>query len=415
MNGMKGPSNSPLDSSPTRSLFVFTEKSGLSPVLTLYFRVCRYTTDIMVFCFVLGEVPAIENHFVVDITDKIKNISHLQNAIKEVKKPHLNNFALNDLKLWKVYIPINENEAKMNILDKQPQEVDIERDLEGQKLIPSDDVPKDFSLKNSRLGGLGGTVYSGQENGSFYEGVDLTSATTCKRESTINRLLECLFKERIILIRSPSMTGKTSLKQLLETRQANQEPHHGGNAFWNAFKRIMQTLQLFIIALASYGHYGAYATRGVHSVMDISPVNNLTMKNKWGYKDICYTKEEFEVYFNQFCEVHLKEKLAIRAYYPATDFSDEERAIVDAFTYCATRFSGTIALSNIPSKSFCGMKPPKLGERKKQDIYVICAENFESVRLIYPDREESVRLLGDEENLLGYNISDFTDDSMETD
>ncbi|CAB4401623.1 unnamed protein product [Rhizophagus irregularis] len=43
--------------------------------------------------------------------------------------------------------------------------------------------------------------------------------------------------------------------------------------------------------------------------MDISPVNGLTMKNKWGYKDICYTQEEFEVYFNQFCEVHLKEKL----------------------------------------------------------------------------------------------------------
>ncbi|PKB96184.1 hypothetical protein RhiirA5_435304 [Rhizophagus irregularis] len=322
--------------------------------------------------------------------------------------------------------------------------------------------PATTALKNSRLGGLGGTVYSGQENGYFYEGVDLTSSTTCKRESTINRLLECLCKERIILIRSPPMTGKTSLGQLLETRllqldevqngsarvfrisliwmenlidpkwtfaegfeklmkitwdeflqqcghtktyliidevqkiyrQANQEPHHGGNAFWHAFKRIMQNLQLFIVALASYGHYGAYATRGDHSVMDISPVNGLTMKNKWGYKDICYTQEEFEVYFNQFCEVHLKEKLvkkdipyllcylseitayhpglisyimnhigerfikwkkdslsfdaifsylkshdfndnlkAIRAYYPATVLSDEERAIVDAVLF----------------------------------------------------------------------------------
>ncbi|GBC06323.1 hypothetical protein RclHR1_06770006 [Rhizophagus clarus] len=104
----------------------------------------------------------------------------------------------------------------------------------------------------------------------------------------------------------------------------------------------MQSLQLFIVALASYGHYGAYATRGDHSVMDIVPVNNLTMKNKWGYKDICYTKEEFEVYFNQFCEVHLKEKLshdfndslkAIRAYYLATDLSDGERTIVDAVLF----------------------------------------------------------------------------------
>jgi hypothetical protein len=57
-----------------------------------------------------------------------------------------------------------------------------------------------------------------------------------------------------------------------------------------------------------------------------------------------------------------------------------------------------------------GMELPKPEERKTHDIYVICAENFESVRLIYPDREESVRLLGDEENLLGYNISDFIDE-----
>jgi hypothetical protein len=35
-----------------RSLFVFTEKSVLNPVLTLDFR--RYTTGIMAFCFVVG-------------------------------------------------------------------------------------------------------------------------------------------------------------------------------------------------------------------------------------------------------------------------------------------------------------------------------------------------------------------------
>ncbi|CAB4399618.1 unnamed protein product [Rhizophagus irregularis] len=473
--------------------------------------------------------------------------------------------------------------------------------------------PATTALKNSRLGGLRGTVYSGQENGYFYEGVDLTSSTTCKRELTINRLLECLYKERIILIRSLPMTGKTSLRQLLETRllqldevqngsahvfrisliwmenlidpkwtfaegfeklmkitwdeflqqcghtktyliidevqkiyrQANQEPHHGGNAFWHAFKRIMQNLQLFIVALASYGHYGAYATRGDHSVMDISPVNGLTMKNKWGYKDICYTQEEFEVYFNQFCEVHLKEKLvkkdipyllcylsvitayhpglisyimnhiserfikwkkdslsfdaifsylkshdfndnlkAIRAYYPATVLSDEERAIVNAVLFkkgvsilkqrgfqmtanflkqmhlllqlvfaklsskilqkskgrgtdqrllervwqmefyrasmqilsennCAsvdarTSFGSRDYIDFYHAKKWAlidihssGIELPKPEERKKHDIYVICAENFESVQLIYPDREESVRLLGDEKNLLG--------------
>ncbi len=32
MNGMKGPLNSPLEIPPTRSLFVFTERSVLNPV-----------------------------------------------------------------------------------------------------------------------------------------------------------------------------------------------------------------------------------------------------------------------------------------------------------------------------------------------------------------------------------------------
>ncbi|PKY55714.1 hypothetical protein RhiirA4_548873 [Rhizophagus irregularis] len=564
--------------------------------------------------------------------------------------------------LWKVEeLVVGTNKwGELEEIAKEETEQKL-RDFGGVNIFPNYNFPDEHvhiivtveppppattALKNSRLGGLRGTVYSGQENGYFYEGVDLTSSTTYKRESTINRLLECLCKERIILIRSPPMTGKTSLGQLLETRllqldvvqngsarvfrisliwmenlidpkwtfaegfeklmkitwddflqqcghtktyliidevqkiyrQANQEPHHGGNAFWNAFKRIMQNLQLFIVALASYGHYGAYATRGDHSVMDISPVNGLTMKNKWGYKDICYTQEEFEVYFNQFCEVHLKEKLdslsfdaifsylkshdfndnlkAIRAYYPATDLSDEERAIVDAVlfkkggldfetaripndgrllktnahvdtgsndsrialldfpapllrvTYLQNRF-GTIsrpksspsdfnefiklvfakmsskilqkskgrgtdqrllervwqmefyrASMQILSENNCaswaieilrdgsklldhqrrfqkgdiyvpilkhakkwalidihssGIELPEPEERKKHDIYVICAENFESVRLIYPDREESVRLLGDEENLLEYNISDFIDDPMVTD
>ncbi|CAI2197050.1 9107_t:CDS:1, partial [Funneliformis geosporum] len=61
MNGMKGSLNSRLDRPPTRSLFVFTEKSVLNLVLTLDFRVCRYT-DIMLGCIVLGE----ENAFPVD-------------------------------------------------------------------------------------------------------------------------------------------------------------------------------------------------------------------------------------------------------------------------------------------------------------------------------------------------------------
>ena len=62
------------------------------------------------------------------------------------------------------------------------------------------------------------------------------------------------------------------------------------------------------------------------------------------------------------------------------------------------------------------MELPEQVDRGTNDIYVLCAENFDSVRLVYPDgAEEDVRLLGEEENLLGYNISDFLDGPMEID
>ena len=62
------------------------------------------------------------------------------------------------------------------------------------------------------------------ENGYFYEGVNLVSVTLCQREPTICKLLDSLHEERIILIRSPPMTRKTSLGQLLEAKllQSNE-------------------------------------------------------------------------------------------------------------------------------------------------------------------------------------------------
>ena len=52
-------------------------------------------------------------------------ISLLTFTYYNVKQSRLDSFDLNKLKLWKVYIPISENENKLNILNKQPQEVDI--------------------------------------------------------------------------------------------------------------------------------------------------------------------------------------------------------------------------------------------------------------------------------------------------
>ncbi|CAG8723858.1 14412_t:CDS:2 [Gigaspora margarita] len=59
------------------------------------------------------------------------------------------------------------------------------------------------------------------------------------------------------------------------------------------------------------------------------------------------------------------------------------------------------------------MKAPEPEKRELNDIYVLCSETFESVQLLYPNgTKEDVRLLG-EENLLGHDISEYLDDSME--
>ncbi|CAG8715146.1 11451_t:CDS:2 [Funneliformis caledonium] len=56
------------------------------------------------------------------------------------------------------------------------------------------------------------------------------------------------------------------------------------------------------------------------------------------------------------------------------------------------------------------MKASESEKRERNDIYVICAENFETVQLVYPNGdEEDIWLLG-KENLLGYDSSEFLDD-----
>ncbi|PKK64021.1 hypothetical protein RhiirC2_854609 [Rhizophagus irregularis] len=219
-------------------------------------------------------------------------VSHIKSLVfneisDKLKSLNINNFA--SLKLWKV--DGKKDNFKNKVIDKETIHIIVQP---------------------VAAGGLGGTTHR-----------RLEAAPSMKRESTISKPFECLLKERIILIRSPPMTGKTSLGQLLEDkllkldevqdgsacvfrislckkiyRHEIHELHHGGSVFWDAFKYITQSSQLCIVALASYGHYGAYATSGSRSDMDISPVNNLSMKNKWGYEDICFTKEEFHDYFH---------------------------------------------------------------------------------------------------------------------
>jgi len=49
-----------------------------------------------------------------------------------------------------------------------------------------------------------------------YEGIDLNSSDICYREQTIQKLVKKIYETRVLLVRSPPMSGKTSLGQLLD-------------------------------------------------------------------------------------------------------------------------------------------------------------------------------------------------------
>ncbi|RHZ58652.1 hypothetical protein Glove_372g20 [Diversispora epigaea] len=333
------------------------------------------------FSVVLGERIIVKNNIIP--FDKF-NIKFLSDFIWEMKKDVIGGYNIN---LWKVEIKGTQETRKK----LQDVKIDIKKELEGieldefklvknifsgappeehihiiVQLLPTIDASKN-KTGISRLGGIGGTTYLGEE----YGGVDLTFDTVCRREPTIDRLFECLLKEGIILVNSPPMTGKTTLSQLLEQKilqldeiknrvfrisllwmdnklesswtfvegfkkymnmtwdefldQCNvytfliidevqkiypskneKEPRHGGEAFWSAFKFILQTTRLRIVAFASHGHYGAHTTRGYHAAMDISLPYRLSWNSKWGFGDVRFTEEEFSDYFKRFCEKNLK-------------------------------------------------------------------------------------------------------------
>ena len=64
----------------------------------------------MIFCLVLGEVPARSSNFVVDITNEMEYVSHIQKAIRIAKEqePPFDHIPFNRLKLWKVDIPTDD-------------------------------------------------------------------------------------------------------------------------------------------------------------------------------------------------------------------------------------------------------------------------------------------------------------------
>ncbi len=102
----------------------------------------------MVFCLVLGEVPARARNFVIDITNEMIFVSHLQRAVKEAKQedPPFDSTPFNKLELWKVSIPTDDENDKLKTLDTiPPHEINIKEQLGAEEMYPNVKIGHYFS------------------------------------------------------------------------------------------------------------------------------------------------------------------------------------------------------------------------------------------------------------------------------
>ncbi|GBB91834.1 hypothetical protein RclHR1_19240001 [Rhizophagus clarus] len=92
-------------------------------------------------CLVVDENPY-ENVFEVDI-DNNKTVNRLKDAIKENQKLFFDNIAPKELKLWKVDISLKEENKKLELVNTKIN-VNIKKDLGGEKLLPLSKINKHF-------------------------------------------------------------------------------------------------------------------------------------------------------------------------------------------------------------------------------------------------------------------------------
>ena len=92
-------------------------------------------------CLVAGENPY-ENAFAVEI-DTTKLISFFKKAIKEELHPKFENVSPNDIKLWKVDIPLEEENKKLELVNTKIN-VNIKEELGGVELLPLSKISKHF-------------------------------------------------------------------------------------------------------------------------------------------------------------------------------------------------------------------------------------------------------------------------------
>ncbi|CAG8777031.1 25059_t:CDS:2 [Gigaspora margarita] len=236
----------------------------------------------MVFCLVLGEVPAKEILFVVDITENISTISHFQSAIRKGKEPDLDHFACNTLILWKV---IN-NEDRLKILDNVSCKLDIEQDLGGIKLFSTDGIPKDFY----------------------------------KQQLPSIKILHIIIQ---VPTTTPPYSGKTSLAQLIEYHLVNSPEYSSKyriirvsmlwglivemDCSWETFGDVWRRIihiswgclqeipNIYIIMFGAYGYHSANCA-GISTSVEI-PLSKCK-----GLLNTIFNQEELKEHVEKFCK-----------------------------------------------------------------------------------------------------------------
>ncbi|GES74938.1 hypothetical protein GLOIN_2v1485334 [Rhizophagus clarus] len=147
------------------------------------------------------------------------------------------------------------------------------------------------------------------------------------------------------------MDGKTSLAQLLEYKQDEMK-----NGLSVIFRIQYLSSSFYIVAFASYGHYGAYTTvRGDREKLYILLPSVLHKDNTCGFAGNSLTEEEFSDYFYQFCEMRLqilKEDILFLHNYNLTKFKYYDFILISRIFLLSSR---SVIRSQSPpeiSKSF---------------------------------------------------------------
>ena len=96
-------------------------------------------------CLVIGE-NSYENVFEVVFGKNLENVTvnRLKKAIKEELHPKFENVSPNDIKLWKVDIPLEEENKKLELVNTKIN-VNIKEDLGGVELLPLSKISKHFT------------------------------------------------------------------------------------------------------------------------------------------------------------------------------------------------------------------------------------------------------------------------------